>query len=35
MEELDIRDGGFACEGPLKELGTLEEKALGQKVHGR
>lgn len=28
-------DEGFSLEDLLKELGTLEEKALGQKIHGR
>jgi hypothetical protein len=28
-------DEGFSFEDLLVELGTLEEKALGQKVHGR
>jgi hypothetical protein len=26
---------GFALEDMLQELGTLEEKALGRKIHGR
>lgn len=28
-------DEGFSFENLLVELGTLEEKALGEKVHGR
>jgi hypothetical protein len=32
--QIDVEEG-FSLEALLEELGTLEEKAIGRKIHGR